>query len=380
VEAAAAAAAGGASSAPPNSPPLSPRPSFVRRDSSMAATLRASLSATNLGASLERLGSFATAAPPPVTVDVRYTDDINIVFGDQTPTAGLNVLDTIPEVGAMWRLWVRGLSLDVTVPSDDQAASASSAASPAARPRRPKRQVESQATSSGATSSGTLPEQAAEPSSSSSSQSLPPPTPHANLGVKTISVDWSEPSADEFDAGVLGSLVFTVSLPLVLFTAHLRAGRFWSDSTLLKLGRFSDAAIVFDDGSVNANLRISFERTGAYMTFESLTLAVSAIRIENIADHSRRWGVLLGTVSGLQWLLSGFLERKLLDMISHALVAENQRKRLVAWSEIPMFRDFRAKMSRWQATAAAREALEQQAVGLIQRAWRIRTRRGREDA
>ena len=38
------------------------------------------------------------------------------------------------------------------------------------------------------------------------------------------------------DAGVFGSLLFTISLPLVYIRANLRAGRFWSDSALLKLG------------------------------------------------------------------------------------------------------------------------------------------------
>ena len=81
-------------------------------------------------------------------------------------------------------------------------------------------------------------------------------------------------------------------------------GRFWSDSTLLKLGRFSDAIIHFDHGTVHATIKISFERDGAYLAFENMSLAVEAIRIESISDHSRRWGLLLGTVSGLQWLLS----------------------------------------------------------------------------
>ena len=124
-------------------------------------------------------------------------------------------------------------------------------------------------------------------------------------------------------------------------------------------------------------VRVSFEQTGAYLAIESLELAVQAIRIESISDRSRRWGVLLGTVSGLQWLLSGFLERKLLDVISAAVVAENQRQRLVAWSDIPFFADFGERLRNWQHVASTREFREARAVRALQRAWRRRaTRRG----
>ena len=127
---------------------------------------------------------------------------------------------------------------------------------------------------------------------------------------------------------------------------------------MLKLGKFTDAVIHFDHGKVHAVIRVSFERDGAYMAIEQLSLAVAAIRIESMKDHSRRWGVLLGTVSGLQWLLSGFLERKLLDLVSAAVVETNQRQMLVAWSEIPVFTELGAKMETWQQVAARRELLE----------------------
>ena len=158
----------------------------------------------------------------------------------------------------------------------------------------------------------------------------------------------------------------------MVIKAHLRAGRFWSDSALLKLGRFSDAVLGFDEGKVHCTVRVSFERDGAYLAIEGLHLAVAAIRIESISEHSRRWGVLLGTVSGLQWLLRGFLERKLLDLISAAVVAENQRQRLVQWSEISLFQDVQEKVRRWQDVASAREAQEHKAVRKLQRAWRRR--------
>ena len=109
---------------------------------------------------------------------------------------------------------------------------------------------------------------------------------------------------------------------------------------------------------------------GAYLAIEQLSLAVQAIRITSISDHSRRWGVLLNTVTGLQWLLSGFLERKLLDLISAAVVAENQRQRLVAWDQIPIVNEVTARMEQWQQAAAAREEREGRAVRAIQRAWR----------
>ena len=78
----------------------------------------------------------------------------------------------------------------------------------------------------------------------------------------------------------------------------------------------------------------------------------------------------MGTISGLQWLLSGFLERKLLDLISAAVVAENQRAKLVAWDEIPLVHEITARMQQWQQAAARREARERRAVRAIQRAWR----------
>ena len=107
----------------------------------------------------------------------------------------------------------------------------------------------------------------------------------------------------------------------------------------------------------------------------ALSLTVQAIRIESISDHSKRWGLLLGTVTGLQWLLSGFLERKLLDLVSHAVVAENRRQRLVAWSEIPLFKDLGKKMGAWQQAAAKREELEGRAVCAMQTAWRAHRQR-----
>ena len=91
---------------------------------------------------------------------------------------------------------------------------------------------------------------------------------------------------------------------------------------------------------------------------------------ETICDHSRRWGLLLGTVSGLQWLLSGFLERKLLSLISAAVMAENKHQRLCAWAELPFVKDMDARMSKWQVTAAKREAAERRAVQALQSAWR----------
>ena len=126
---------------------------------------------------------------------------------------------------------------------------------------------------------------------------------------------------------------------------------------------------------MHARIRVSAERDGAYLAFESMSLAVEAIRIETISDHSRRWGVLLGTVTGLQWLLSGFLERKLLDLISSAVVEQNQHQLLFTWDEIPLFRDFDAKVASWQAKAARREASEQRAVRRIQRHWQLHRQR-----
>ena len=338
---------------------------------------------SGLSAMLQR-----TASQPVFTVDIRYVDEVALSFGDQRDAAGLNVLDQIPEVGAMWRLWVKNLSIDVTVPSDERVAPTSTSTT---RPASPSRD-------GGVSSGDALPEPGGSQSAPATRPSSPQPgevsggeasaaveaangdADAASIdggGTKTISVDWAEPTSEQRGKGVFGSLVFTVALPLVVIRARLKSGRFWSDSTLLKLGKFTDAVIHFDHGKVHAVIRVSFERDGAYMAIEQLSLAVAAIRIESMKDHSRRWGVLLGTVSGLQWLLSGFLERKLLDLVSAAVVETNQRQMLVAWSEIPVFTELGAKMETWQQVAARRELLEGRAVRSIQRVWRSQRSDGR---
>ena len=178
----------------------------------------------------------------PTTVDIRYTDEVALSFGDQPDTAGLNVLDQIPEVGAMWRLWIRGLSIDVTVPPDVH--------TPSRRWRRrryapsgggvsPRESASEGATPVGAGAGGGCgdgdegpPSENARPASRSTSPVFDGAsdggagaTPEG-AASKTISVDWAEPSAEEKVAGnVYGSLVFTVSLPLVFIRAHLRSVR-----------------------------------------------------------------------------------------------------------------------------------------------------------
>ena len=78
-------------------------------------------------------------------------------------------------------------------------------------------------------------------------------------------------------------------------------------------------------------------------------------------SFTKRWGIFLGTVTGLQWLLKGFLERKLLGLIS--------------WTQIPLFRDLDASLERWEASASQREVREQHAVRTLQVAWGVRRRR-----
>ena len=70
---------------------------------------------------------------PPIKVDIRYKDEVELSFGDVSEDSGLNVLDHIPEVGAVWRLWVRAISIDITVPPDQPVVP------PSQRPRRWKR-------------------------------------------------------------------------------------------------------------------------------------------------------------------------------------------------------------------------------------------------
>ena len=377
--------------------------------------------------------------PAPPKVDIQYRDDVELTFGDQPEEAGLNVLDQIPEVGAMWRLWIRGLSLDVTVPPDrashggggsggggggipasaavgaaSTGAASSTAASAAAGavgvgvgvglgmgvgmgagiaaarvagPSSREHSARSERANSIDAMAGEVPLSSRpvspdpschgrEPTGaerSSGGDEMPAAASAASTAgeaTKTVTVDYAEPSAEEVHAGVFGSLVFTISLPLVFLKAHLKAGRFWSDSSLLKLGRFTDALIVFDNGEVHSRVRISFERDGAFLAIEQLSLAVKAIRIESMSDHSKRWGALLGTVSGLQWLLSGFLERKLLALVSEAVVANTGRVPLVAWAELPQVIELRARMQQFQETARRREQLEHRAVQRLQRRWR----------
>ena len=92
-------------------------------------------------------------------------------------------------------------------------------------------------------------------------------------------------------------------------------------------------------------------------------------------SFTKRWGIFLGTVTGLQWLLKGFLERKLLGLISEAMVKENQNQRLISWTQIPLFRDLDASLERWEASASQREVREQHAVRTLQVAWGVRRRR-----
>jgi hypothetical protein len=80
-------------------------------------------------------------------------------------------------------------------------------------------------------------------------------------------------------------------------------------------------------------------------------------------------------VTGLQWLLKGFLERKLLGLISEAMVKENQNQRLFSWTQIPLFRDLDASLERWETSASQREVREQHAVRTLQVAWGVRRRR-----
>ena len=95
---------------------------------------------------------------------------------------------------------------------------------------------------------------------------------------------------------------------------------------------------------VRTRVRLSFEVEGVYLSVESLELSAADIRIESISQHSRRyfrilpylllvsliyiriepggmpwrcrWGLLISTVSTMQRLLKGFLERRLLTLLT----------------------------------------------------------------
>ncbi len=329
--------------------------------------------------------------PGNAEVDVRYSDDIELVAGDECAEATLNFLDKLDEVNAVWRLWVRGLSVVLTVPPDRTHAEPPAplpppAESVEARPPkdRPLASPPSHRWSSGLDGSVVEDgeedegkEREGEQEEDGEDEALPPLLRSATgldgSAVKTIGVDWAEPSAEERAAGVFGALVFSVSLPRVLIDATLRQGRFWSDSLLLKLGRFSDVSVVFEEGQVGAKVRLSFEQDGLYLTIESLDLAVGQIRVGEVSqrsEKSRRWRALLGTVSGLQWLLKGFLERKLLDIISAATVSSNQHALLFRWVDLGWARDIDHRVRLWRFHAQQRRRVLERAAIAVQCAWR----------
>ena len=366
-----------------------------------------------------------------VSVDIRYTDDIDLIAGDGITRAGFNLLDMIPEVGATWRLWIKGMTIDINVPDDDGEGGSSSklplpvssvarrrAASKAADEKAAKaakeaakeaaeeaakeaaeeaaeaaaeEAAEAAAASCGSTSSGALPRPAegvtggeaeggkAEGGGSAEGDAPAPAEAEEKplldmaalpSGMKTIGVDWEEPDAKAVEKGVFGSLIFTVWLPVVYLKALLKTGRFWSDSVLLKLGRFSDVAIKFDSAKIHAVLKFSFEKDGVWLAIRSLKLDAQNIRIDAMSEHSKRWGVLLGTVSGIQWMLSGFLERSLLDIIERAVVENNQRVDIVLWKNVPLLSEIKERMKHYQTRAATKEGKVRNAAERIQLTWR----------
>lgn len=50
------------------------------------------------------------------TADVRYLEQVSLVFGREPETAEYNVFDHLPELKAKWRLWLQGLVVDLQIP------------------------------------------------------------------------------------------------------------------------------------------------------------------------------------------------------------------------------------------------------------------------
>ena len=50
------------------------------------------------------------------TAEVRFLDQVTLVWGGQAETAEYNVCDRLPELKAKWRLWLQGLVVDLQMP------------------------------------------------------------------------------------------------------------------------------------------------------------------------------------------------------------------------------------------------------------------------
>ena len=96
----------------------------------------------------------------------------------------------------------------------------------------------------------------------------------------------------------------------------------------------------------------------------------------NVSEHSRRWGVLLRTVSALQAMLKGFLEGKLLELIKDCVLKSQKHHRLAVWSEIPFLRDLDMRLRATLEFTVERERRLSQAATTIQSWWKQRMKGG----
>merc|ERR1712137_256244 len=84
-----------------------------------------------------------------------------------------------------------------------------------------------------------------------------------------------------------GSIIFNIDAALNV-SVRIDKGRFWSDSPVLKLGRFSDVLVGFERGAVEARIRLSIEHDGPHVSFDHLKLSCERMSVTRI--NGRRGG------------------------------------------------------------------------------------------
>ena len=244
-----------------------------------------------------------------ISCDVEYTDEVALVAGRESVHAEYNVTDRIPELRSRWRLWLKGLQVDLTMPD---------------------------------AGSGKAGERGA--------------------ASETIRATWREPSDADRAAGALGSLALSASI-----TPHVHAriaqGRFWSDNALLHVGSFRGVLLESAQGSVDAKAVISFEADGIYLTIEELKLGMRDISV-TAENPSSRIGLLLSTWSLQRWMLDSWVEQLILRLVEEVVVKEQQHQRIVRWDDVPLLRGWAEQMALWQQKESAREEGERRTAAL----------------
>ncbi|KAL1522601.1 hypothetical protein AB1Y20_017584 [Prymnesium parvum] len=266
---------------------------------------RPSASAGLFAAVVERVVDGGEAA------DVRYLEQVALVFGREPETAEYNVYDHLPEIKAKWRLWLRGLVVDLQMPAAI-------------------RQVD---------------------------------------GSETITVGWREPAAEERERGVYGTITFKVALtPRV--SARIKQVRLWSDNRFLHLGTIKEAELECEQGSIDAMVLLSLESDGAYITIEDLKLRMRNIDVRAAkGGHGSRIALLLQTWNLQKWMFAGWLERSILRSIEQITVKEQVHKRIIIWDEVPLIVEWRRQIEMWRRCELDRRESERHSSAILLQAW-----------